>query len=341
LKEPTFEGAAILETVLRPCSSSTLAKLSSALTLALLLPLSSYAQNWPDKPIHLVVAFAAGGLADTIARTLQPKLSESFGQPVLIENKGGAGGSLAEAYLAKSAPDGYTMMMGVDSLPVNPLMIKGLSYDTFKDLQPVSLLARVPLVLITPSTSQVNNLPDLIKAARAQPGRLSYASPGSGTSNHLYMELLNTKSGNEMIHIPYKGGGPAITDLMGGQVDAMLISVTLAAPQWKAGKLKALAVTGETRSVLLGDVKTFPELGYPEMVTYTWGGLFLPAGTPPAISQRIFNDFSKIIHQPEIVARFRDLGAEVVMNTPSEFTALLQSTRDKMAELIASKKISF
>jgi tripartite-type tricarboxylate transporter receptor subunit TctC len=327
---------------------TTLKAVSALFAFSLLVALTPSANlaaqtttPYPTKPITLVIPFPAGSGTDAVGRIMALELGKKLGQQVIIENKPGGNATIGAQLVARAQPDGYTLMMGVDSLPVNPLLIKGLSYDTFKDLQPVSMLARVPLVLITPSTSQINNLSDLIKAARAQPDRLSYASPGSGTSNHLYMELLNTKSGNEMIHIPYKGGGPAITDLMGGQVDTMLISVTLAAPQLRAGKLKALAVTGETRSVLLPGVKTFPELGYADMVTYTWGGLFLPAGTPQTISQRIFNDFSKSIHQPEIVARFRDLGAEVVMNSPSEFTALLQTTRDKMAELIASKKISF
>jgi tripartite-type tricarboxylate transporter receptor subunit TctC len=303
--------------------------------------LNALAQSYPDKPIRIVVAFAAGGLADTIARTIQPKLSESLGQSVLVDNKGGAGGSIAEAFVAKSAPDGYTLLMGVDSLPVNPLMIKGLSYDTFKDLQPVSMLARVPLALIVQSSSPFGDVGELIKGAKTRKGQLSYASPGNGTSNHLFMELLNGKAGTEMIHVPYKGGGPAITDLMGGQVDTMLISVTLAAPYVKAGKLKALAITGDARSPSLPDVKSFPELGYPDMVAYTWGGLFLPAGTPSAISQRIFNEVAKAMRQPEMEARFKELGAEVVMNSPSEFTSLIQNTHDKMANLFASKKISF
>ncbi len=309
--------------------------------LVLTVQLNALAQSYPDKPIRIVVAFAAGGLADTIARTIQPKLSESLGQSVLVDNKGGAGGSIAEAFVAKSAPDGYTLLMGVDSLPVNPLMIKGLNYDTFKDLQPVSMLARVPLALIVQSSSPFGDVGELIKGAKTRKGQLSYASPGNGTSNHLFMELLNGKAGTEMIHVPYKGGGPAITDLMGGQVDTMLISVTLAAPYVKAGKLKALAITGDARSPSLPDVKSFPELGYPDMVAYTWGGLFLPAGTPSAISQRIFNEVAKAMRQPEMEARFKELGAEVVMNSPSEFTSLIQNTHDKMANLFASKKISF
>lgn len=303
--------------------------------------LNAMAQTYPDKPIHIVVAFAAGGLADTIARTIQPKLSESLGQPVLVDNKGGAGGSIAEALVAKSAPDGYTLLMGVDSLPVNPLMIKGLSYDTFKDLQPVSLLARVPLALIVSSSSPMGDLAELIKSAKNKKGQLSFASPGNGTSNHLFMELLNGKAGTKMIHVPYKGGGPAITDLMGGQVDTMLISVTLAAPYIKSGKLKALAITGEMRSPSLPDVRTFTELAYPEMIAYTWGGLFLPSGTPNVISQRIFNEVSKAMRQPEMEARFKDLGAEVVMNSPSEFASLIQTTHDRMANLLTTQKISF
>ncbi len=297
------------------------------------------AQTYPEKPLKVVVAFAPGGLADTVARALQPKLVESFGQPILIENKGGAGGTLAELQIAKASPDGYTMMIAVDSFPVNPFIYKNLNYDSFKDIQAVSMLAKVPLVLIANNNVPGNSLNDLIKYAHSKSGKFAYASPGTGTSNHLYMEYFKIISNVEMIHVPYKGGSPALTDLMGGQVEAMLISVTLANGQVRANLVKPLAVSSEKRVPLLPGIKTFSELGYPDFVAYTWAGLFLPAGVPTAIIQRLHDEFSKAIHSPDVMNRFKDLGAEVVMNSPSEFTSQIRSTNEKMGELINRKNI--
>jgi len=300
----------------------------------------SNAQTFPDKPIKIIVAFAPGGLADTITRALQPKLSESLGQPILIENKGGAGGTLAESQVSKSNPDGYTMMVGVDSVPVNPFIYKNLNYDIFKDLQAVSLLARVPLTLIVNNNVPASNLNELIKYAQSKSGSFSYASPGTGTSNHLYMEYFKSLSNVEMIHVPYKGGSPALTDLIGGQVEAMLISVTLANNQIKTNSVKGLAVSSDKRVTLLPNIKTFVEMGYPDLKAYTWAGLFLPAGTPTNISQKIHDEFSKAIHAPDIINRFKELGAEVVMSSPSEFSNVLRTTNEKMGDLINKRNIS-
>jgi tripartite-type tricarboxylate transporter receptor subunit TctC len=317
-----------------------------ALFLALSMPflivwtlVDCHAQSYPDKPIRVIVAFAPGGLADTVARSLQPKLTESLGQPVLIENKGGAGGTLAELQIAKANPDGYTMMIAVDSFPVNPFIYKNLNYDSFKDIQAVSLLAKVPLVLIANNNTPANTVGELIKYAQSKNGKFAYASPGTGTSNHLYMEYFKIISNVDMIHIPYKGGSPALNDLIGGQVESMLISVTLANGQVKSNLVKALAVSSEKRVPLLPNVKTFTELGYPEFIAYTWAGLFLPAGTPPSISQKLHEEFSKAIHAPEVMNRFKDLGAEVVMSSPAEFTQLIRSTHEKMGDLINKKNI--
>jgi len=304
----------------------------------LVLHMNAHAQ-WPDKPIRMLVAFAPGGLVDTMARTIQPQLSQNLGQPIIIENRGGAGGTLAETALAKSAPDGYTLLMAVDSVPANPHLYKGLTYDTFKDLQPVTMLARVPLVLITHPKVSASNLAELVKYIRQQDGKFAYASPGTGTSNHLYMELFKGVSNTEMIHVPYKGGSPAMNDLIGGQVDAMLISVTLAMPQIKAGKVQAIAVTSDKRLPSLPQVSTFTEAGYADFTPHTWGGLFAPAGTPAPVLQKLHAEVAKVARTPEVVNRFRDLGAEVVMNSPAEFGAQLKSSYDKMGELIKVRKI--
>jgi tripartite-type tricarboxylate transporter receptor subunit TctC len=318
-----------------------LALLGATLTLSSMLLASAgtaLAQTYPDKPVRVIVAFAAGGLTDTMARTLQPKLAEYLGQPVVIENRGGAGGTLAEAVLAKSAPDGYTMMLSADSVPANPHLFKNLSYDAFRDLLPVTLVAQVPLTLIVHPSVTAASLQEFVTFARAKP--VNYASPGTGTGNHLYMELFKGLANIDMQHVPYKGGGPAMADLIGGQVQALLVSVTLASSQVKNGKVRALGTAGHNRSPLLPQVPTFIESGYPNFTVSTWTGLFLPAGTPAPIAQRLHTEFGKAARSPEVEARFRELGAEVVMNPQPEFTSLLRSENERLGKLIRDRKIS-
>lgn len=311
--------------------------ISVALTLA---AAGAPCQTWPDRPLRVVVAFPAGGLADTLTRTLQPKLAEGLGQPLVIENRGGAGGTIAEALVAKSAPDGYTMMVGVDSAPANPHLFRNLQYDFFKDLAPVSLIARVPLVLLAHPSVPPNSLPEFIAYVRSRQGKVSYASPGNGTSNHLYMEMLKNEAGLEMIHVPYKGGAAAMTDLIGGQVQATLISLTLALPQIRTGKAKAIAITSEARTSSLPEVQTFAEAGYAGFTPHTWSGLFVPAGTPAPIVQRLHAEHAKAARSPEVMSRLRDLGAEVVASSPAEFSALLRTESERLGKLIREQRIT-
>ncbi len=301
---------------------------------------SALAQSYPDKPVHVIVTFAPGGLTDIYARMLQPRLAAGLGQPVIIENRGGAGGTLAEAQLAKSAPDGYTMMLSGDSVPANPHLFRGLSYDLFRDLLPVSLVTQVPLALLVHPSVPAASLSEFVAYARSRRRYLNYASPGTGTTSHLYMELFNSVAGIEMTHVPYKGGGPAMVDLLGGQVQALLLSVTASAPDVRNGKVRAIAVTGEKRSPKLPQVPTFGEQGYADFTLSTWTGLFLPAGTPPAIVQRLHAEFVKAARAPEVETRFRELGAEVVMSSTAEFTTLLRSEYDRLGKLIRERKIS-
>src|SRR2546425_6819429 len=252
----------------------------------LLLALPLQAQTYPEKPLRVIITFAPGGPADIFARMLQPKLTESLGQPLVIDNRPGAGGTIAESLLAKAAPDGYTLMMSGDSGPANAHLYRGLSYDLFRDLLPVSLLTQVPLTLVVNAAVPANSLAEFVAYARSRQGQLSYGSPGTGTTSHLYVELFKGFAGVEMTHIPYKGGVPAMSDLISGQVQALLLSVTLSAPQVRGGKVCAIAMTGEQRSHMLPQVPTFGEAGYPDLKTSTWTGLWLPAGTPPAVVQR-------------------------------------------------------
>ena len=305
----------------------------------LLCGASVFAQTYPDRPLRLIVAFAAGGLTDTLARTLQPRLVEGIGQQLIIENRGGAGGTLAEAQLAKAAPDGYTLLMSVDSVPANPHLYRNLSYDMFRDLAPVSMLAAVPLVLVVHPSVPAATPQEFVAYARSGQ-KLNYGSPGTGTSNHLNMEYFRSTAGFDMTHVPYKGGGPAMADLLGGQVQALLISVTLSAPHIRSGKLRALGVAAERRSPMLPQVPTFAEGGYPSVRAETWNGLFVPAGTPATIVQRLHAEFARAIRAPEVEARFRDLGAETVMNSPAEFAAQLRSEHERLGKLIRERKIS-
>lgn len=311
-----------------------------ALLLLLTYSVAAGAQTYPERPLRVIITFAPGGPADIFARMLQPKLTESLGQPLVIDNRPGAGGTIAEGLLAKAAPDGYTLMMSGDSGPANAHLYRGLSYDLFRDLLPVSLLTQVPLALVVNPAVPATSLAEFVAHARSRPGQLSYGSPGTGTTSHLYVELFKGFAGIEMTHVPYKGGVPAMSDLIGGQVQALLLSVTLSAPQVRGGKVRAVAMTGEKRSHMLPQVPTFAEVGYPELKTSTWTGLWLPAGTPPAIVQRLHAEFAKAARAPENEARIHQLGAEVVMSSPAEFAALLRSEHERLGKLIRERNIS-
>ncbi|MDX3906129.1 MAG: tripartite tricarboxylate transporter substrate binding protein [Pigmentiphaga sp.] len=305
-------------------------------------PLAAGAKEeaWPSKPIRIIVAFAPGGLTDIIARTLQPQLSEAFGQPVIIENRPAAGGTIAEGALARSEPDGYTLLMTADGVPANPHLYKGLSYDMFRDLQPVSQLVRIPLALLVNPALPVKSVKELVAFAAAAPGKYSYASPGAGTSNHLFFEVFKDMTRIDMVHAPYKGGSPAMTDLVGGHVQALLISGTLAAPQVQGGKVRALAVTSSKRVESMPDVPTFAEAGYPEFNPHQWTGLFVPAGTRPDVVARIHAAFSKATRAPDVVARLKELSAEPIMTSPEEFKRNLKKDYDMLGALIESKGIT-
>jgi len=301
---------------------------------------TALSQTWPDRPLRVVVAFPPGGFPDTFTRILQPKLAESLGQPLVIENRGGAGGTLAEALVAKSAPDGYTMLIGVDSTAANPHLFRNLPYDFFKDLAPVSLIARVPLVLLAHPSVPAGSLPEFVAYVRSRQGKVSYASPGNGTGNHLNMELLRAEAGLEMVHVPYKGVAAAMADLVGGRVQALLISLTLAAPQVRNGKAKAIAITSEKRVASVPDVQTFVEAGYPRFTPHNWCGVFVPAGTPAAIVQRLYAEYAKAARSPDVASRLGELGAEIVASSPAEFSALLRVESERLGKLIRERRIA-
>ncbi len=296
------------------------------------------AQTWPAKPVRILVSFAPGGLTDLIARALQPKLQEGFGQPVVIENRPGAGGTLAEGVLSKSAPDGYTILLSADSVPANPHLFPKLSYDTFNDLLPVAMLTRTTLVMLVNNDVPAGTLKDFVAYAKTHKG--SYGSPGIGSSNHLYFEVFKASTGIDWPHVAYKGGGPAMTDLIGGHVQALLISSTLAVPQASAGKVKALAVTSEKRLPKLPNVPTFAEAGFADIKPQQWTGLFVPTGTPPDVVARVHAEFAKALKSPDVLSRLNDLNAEPVMNTQAEFASHLRRENQVLGRLIKTLGIT-
>ncbi|MDB5750029.1 MAG: tripartite tricarboxylate transporter substrate binding protein [Ramlibacter sp.] len=298
------------------------------------------AQEWPAKPIRILVSFAPGGLTDLIARALQPRLQEGLGQPVVIENRPGAGGTLAEGLLAKAPADGYTILLSADSVPANPHLVQNLPYDTFRDLTPVSMLARIPLVLLVPNTVPATTVKEFVSHAKAGGAKASYGSPGIGTSNHLYFEVFKDLTSTDLPHVAYKGGGPAMTDLMGGHIQALLISSTLAVPQAGAGKVKALAVTSDKRLAQLPNVPTFAEAGFPDFKPQQWTGLFVPSGTPAAIVARIHAEFARALKAPDVLSRLNDLNAEPVMSTQGEFASYLRRETQTLGRLIKDRGIT-
>lgn len=314
--------------------------MASVLAFCMAFAGAACAQSYPSKPLRLIVGFAAGGLVDTLARTMQPKLQAGLGQPLLIENQAGGAGTVAEATLAKSAPDGYTLMMSADSPPTNVHLFRNQGYDLFRDLRAVAMLTRVPLVMLVHPSVPANTIQEFIAYARSKNGAVNYASPGAGTSNHLYMELLKGIGGFEMTHVGYKGGGPAMNDLLGGQVQAILISITLGAPNVRAGKLRALATSGDKRTVQLPQVPSFAEAGIQDFNPQSWSGLFVPAGTPQAIVQRLHDEFSQTLKDPEVLKRLQDLSAEPVMNSPDQFAAFLKTESERLGRLIRERGIS-
>jgi tripartite-type tricarboxylate transporter receptor subunit TctC len=304
------------------------------LFLLLVLPIAAHAQTYPDKPLRVIQGFAAGGGSDIFLRTVLPKFSENIGQQVLIDYRTGAGGNLAMEAVAKAAPDGYTLLMGTPGLATNPALYEKLPFDPLKDFAPVSLIGSVPNVLIVTPSLPVNSVRELIALARAQPGKLNYASPGTGTSQHLAAELFRLNTGLDMQHVPYKGGAQAQTDVMGGQVQLMFNVLPSALPQIKGGKLKALAVTGNARSESLPDVPTVIEAGLPGYSATTWNGILVTAGTPREIVLKLNDALVRVMKAPEMKDALARIGQDALWSTPEEFAAFLREETEKWRKVI-------
>ncbi|HVK31438.1 MAG TPA: tripartite tricarboxylate transporter substrate binding protein [Burkholderiaceae bacterium] len=303
------------------------------------IALGAQAQAWPNKPITLVVPFPPGGTTDVLARALAEKLTQSLGQTVIVESKPGAGATLGADFVAKSKPDGYTLLMGAVHHTIAPSVFKKLPYDLQKDFAPITTVALVPNVLTVSAANPAKTVAELVAQAKAQPGKLNYGSNGNGTAQHLIGTQFETANGIQIAHIPYKGSGPLVTDLIGGQVTMSFDTVTPVLPHIKAGKLKALAVTTGKRSSALPEVPTLAEAGVKGIDTGTWFGLLAPAATPKDIVARLNSDVVTLLAQPEFRKKLEDIGAEPVGNTPEQMARQIKDDSEKFARLVKDAKV--
>ena len=315
--------------------------LAFAAGIASLAALPAAAQgNWPTKPVRIVVPFAAGGTTDLLARAIAPELSKAFGQQFIVDNRAGAGGNVGAEIVARSAPDGYTLLMGtVGTHGINRALYDKLPYDPIKDFAPITLVAGVPNVMVMQTEKAramgINSVADFVNYAKAHPGKLNMASSGNGTSIHLAGELFKSMSGTYMVHFPYRGSGPALLDMVGGTMDVMFDNLPSSMPQIKAGKLKALAVTSAQRSAALPDVPTIEQAaGLKGFDASSWFGLLAPAGTPPDIVNRIQQEIAKSLGTAAIKEKMLAQGAIPSGNTPAEFARLIDSEHKKWAKVV-------
>jgi len=292
--------------------------------------------DYPSKPVRIVVPFAAGGTTDITARVIADELTKAMKQSFVVDNKGGAGGNIGAAEVARAAPDGYTFLMGTPGTQaINQFLYPKMPYDTAKDFAPVSFVVRVPNVLVVNPSLGAKNLKELIAIAKAKPGSLSYGSPGNGTTGHLSTELFKSGASIFVTHIPYRGSGPMLVDLMGGQVQLAIDNLPSAMPHIKAGKLVALGVTSEKPSAQLPDVPPIASL-LPGYAAESWFVLMAPAGTPPAIVNKVSAEVDKILKKPEIIERFKGLGAEPVGGTPEQLGQFINAETRKWSHVVKS-----
>ena len=289
---------------------------------------------YPDRPVKVIHGFAPGGGADILLRSILPKFSENLGQQVIVDYRSGAGGNLAMEAVAKALPDGYTLLMGTPGLATNPSLYENLPFDPLRDLTPISLIGSVPNVLVVNESVPVKTVQELVSLAKARPGQLNYASPGAGTSLHLAAELFKLTAGVDIVHVPYKGGAQAQTDVAGGQVQMMFNVLPSALPLIKANRLRALAVTGSSRAEPLPDVPTMIEAGIPGYTATTWNGILAPGGTPRDIVARLNDALVRAMRTPEMKETLAKIGQEPLWSTPEEFATFLREETDKWRKVI-------
>ena len=307
----------------------------------LALPSVCFAQNYPIRPIHLIVPFPPGGVADIIARPIAERLSVSLGEPVVVENRGGATGTLGASYVAHADPDGYTLLLGTtNEIAMSPTLYPELPYDPTTAFSPITSVAVFPNVLVVGKDVPASTLGDLVAMARAKPGALTFASSGIGSTNHLTAEIFQRQANVTILHVPYKGGGPALADVYAGQVTAMFATLPSAIGLIRGGKLRALAVTGVNRSAALPDVPTGRESGMPDLVVTTWNGVLAPAGTPPQIIERLHKALADAVADPALKQAFAALGADTELITPQEFALRIRTDFNHWSGVIKQAGIS-
>ena len=313
-----------------------------AATIALAAGLAAFAaiaQPYPAKPIRMVVPYPPAGGTDVVARTLSEPLAAELGQPIVIENKGGAAGNLGTDIAAKATPDGYTILFTLSSHTINPRLYDKLPFDVERDFVPIGRAASIPQLIAVHPSVKANNIAELIALAKAQPGKLSYASVGTGSPSHIAGELFKLRTGIDMVHIPYKGGGPAVTDAIGGQVPVLFVSMPAAYQHVKAGRLRALAVTSDKRSIVAPDLPTLAEAGVADCVVNSWYGAFAPAKTPPAAVQRLNAALVKVLQTAEVRDKLLAQGAEAAPSTAEELDAVVKEELRKWEMVIRAAKI--
>jgi tripartite-type tricarboxylate transporter receptor subunit TctC len=303
-----------------------------------MLSLPVFAQSWPAKPIRFIVPFAAGGVADVVTRAVTPRLSEALGQAIIIDNRGGAGGTLGTAMGARAAPDGYTFVTPAGSHVTTPSLYPKLDFDPVKDFAAVTKIADVPYLLVVPAASPIKSLADFIAAAKASPGTLTYGSAGNGSSNHLAGELLAARIGAGLLHVPYKGSAPALVDVLSGQLAFMFDTVNTSTRFIQTGRLRAVGIGTAKRSTLITEVPPIADT-LPGFEAVTWVGLLAPAGTPKAIVSRMQTEVANVVRSPEVRDRFSSSGAEPVANTPEQFGVYLAAEVKKWGQVVRQAKI--
>jgi len=311
-------------------------RIAAAFLLAALVA-SAQAQNYPTRPIRFIVPIAAGGGADLVARVIAERLSRNLGQQVVVENRAGGGTVIGAELVARSPADGYTWLLGTaTSHAINASLVKKLPYDPVKDFAPIALVAVLPQIIVIHPALPAANLTDFIALAKKRPGEILFGSPGNGSNNQLGAEMLNIVAGIKTLHVPYKGAGPAITDLLAGHLQFMFTTIPPALPQVKAGRLRALAVAGAKRSALLPELPTTAEQGARGVEAASWNGILLPAGAPRDIITRLHAEISVVMKQPEVIERLAGAGVEAAMMSPEEFAAYIESETARYAKVVKS-----
>ena len=312
------------------------------ITLGATLALAAQAAgNFPDKPVNIIVPFPAGGSTDTVARALALSMGEQLGKPFVVENRPGATGTIGAGAVKRAAADGYTLLVAsLGPFVVTPHMVKNVPYDASKDFDYITIPVQAPNVLVASPTQKARSVSEVIAALKANPGKISFASSGNGSSDHLSAELFWQQTGTEAVHVPYKGGAPAITDLLGGQVDFSFQNVNAVLSHLRSGKLRAIAVTGSQRSPVLPDVPTLAEAGVKGAEVYSWQGMAAPKGLPADVKARLAKAAIAALQQPDIRKRFVDQGLEIVGNTPEEFTRFQAQENERWKQLIQTRKIT-